>query len=64
MATTIKIDPKVKVVISSGYSASGKMKETLESGAAGFIEKPYRLADMVKQVREILDKGEFRDILY
>jgi PAS domain S-box-containing protein len=58
----LKIHPKVKVVISSGYSESGKMKETLESGAAGFIGKPYRLVDMVKQVREILDKGEFRDV--
>ena len=52
----LKIDPKVKVVISSGYSASGEMKETLESGAAGFIGKPYLLADMLKQVREVLDR--------
>ena len=53
----LKIDPKTKIVISSGYSVIGKVRETLESGAAGFIGKPYRLADMLKQVREVLDKG-------
>lgn len=58
----LEIDPKVKVVISSGYSAKGKVKETLESGAIGFIGKPYRLTDMVKQVREIFDKDSKRDI--
>jgi len=53
----LKIDSKVKVVISSGYSATGKVRETLESGAAGFIGKPYLLTDMLNQVRGILDKG-------
>jgi len=52
----LKIDPKLKIVISSGYSASGKVRKTIESGAAGFIGKPYRLTDMLKKVREVLDK--------
>ncbi|MCD6296185.1 MAG: response regulator [Deltaproteobacteria bacterium] len=57
MKKLFEIDPKVKVVISSGYSANGKVRETLESGAAGFIGKPYLLTDMLKRVRQILDKG-------
>jgi len=53
----LKIDPEVKVIIASGYPGSGKVKETLESGAAGFIGKPYNLKDMLKKVREFLDQG-------
>ncbi|MBW2119784.1 MAG: PAS domain S-box protein [Deltaproteobacteria bacterium] len=52
----IKIDPEVKVIIATGYTAAGKVKETLESGAAGFIGKPYRLAEILKKIREVLDK--------
>ena len=53
----LKIDSKVKVIISSGYSPNGKVKETLETGASGFIGKPYQFADMLKKVRKVLDNG-------
>ncbi|RZB34970.1 MAG: hypothetical protein SRB1_00738 [Desulfobacteraceae bacterium Eth-SRB1] len=52
----LKINPKIKVLIATGYSADGKVKETLEAGAAGFIGKPYRLIALVKKVREVLDR--------
>ncbi|MBW2589562.1 MAG: response regulator [Deltaproteobacteria bacterium] len=51
----LKIYPEIKVIIASGYSENGKVEKTVESGAAGFIAKPYHLVDMVKKVREILD---------
>ncbi len=51
----LKIDSHVKVIIASGYSEIGKVKETVESGASGFIGKPYQLADMLKKVREALE---------
>ena len=50
----LKIDSHVKVIIASGYPEIGKVKETVESGASGFIGKPYQLADMLKKVREAL----------
>jgi len=52
----LKINPQIKVIISTGYSVTGKVKETLESGAAGFIEKPYQVRDLLKIVREVIDK--------
>ena len=52
----LKIDPEVKVIIASGYPKDAKVKEILESGAAGFIGKPYRLKDMLKKLRELLDQ--------
>ncbi|MBW2559936.1 MAG: response regulator, partial [Deltaproteobacteria bacterium] len=52
----MRIDPAIKVIITTGYFASERVGEMLESGAAGFISKPYRLADMVKKVKDILGK--------
>jgi CheY-like chemotaxis protein len=49
--------PAVPVLIASGYSANGSVRETLADGAAGFIGKPYQLKEMLKVVREILDAG-------
>ena len=48
-------DPQVKVLIASGYSINGQAKKTLESGALGFIAKPYRYTDLLGTVRSVLD---------
>lgn len=48
------MSPGLKVIIASGYSANRKVKETLRSGAAGFIAKPYHYNDMLKKIRETL----------
>ncbi len=52
-----KINKNVKVLIASGYMPEGKVEETLKAGAIGFIAKPYHLKDMLKIVRESLDKN-------
>jgi len=51
-----KINPEITVLLATGYPADEKVKKTLEAGAIGFIGKPYRLIDIVKKVRELLDK--------
>jgi len=48
------INPEIKVIIATGYPAIERVKETIETGTAGFIGKPYRLIDLVKKVREAL----------
>jgi len=50
-----KIDASVRVLIASGYSVDGSVQECLESGAAGYIGKPYRLKDLLAKVRTVLD---------
>ena len=54
----LRINPKIKVIIATGYPASGKVKKMIDTGAAGFIGKPYRLADLLKKAKEILDKDK------
>jgi CheY-like chemotaxis protein len=53
----LKMNPKVKVVIASGYSVDGPTKEALEVGAKNFVSKPYAMRQMLKVVREVLDKN-------
>lgn len=51
----IQFNPSVKVLVASGYSINGQAKQTLAAGAAGYIEKPYNLADLIKKIRGVLD---------
>ena len=51
----IRINPEIKVIITSGYRDSDKITEALKAGAAGFIGKPYHLRDLLNKTREILD---------
>ena len=51
----LKINPHQKVIIASGYSME---KKSLESGAKGYVGKPYQLADLLNTVRAVLDEDE------
>ena len=50
-----KIDENVKVLLSSGYMAEGEAGDLLENGAKGFLRKPYKMIDLAKKMRELLD---------
>ena len=52
----LKMNPRLKVIIASGYSINGPTKEVIEAGAKGFISKPYDMRGMLKTVRKILDE--------
>ncbi|MBI5249287.1 MAG: PAS domain S-box protein [Desulfomonile tiedjei] len=56
LAELLRIDPKVKVLIASGHAATESTKECIEHGAKGFIAKPFRLKELLRQVRKILDE--------
>ncbi len=51
-----KINPHIKVLLSSGYSINGQAQEILDNGCDGFIQKPFSLNELSKKMREILDK--------
>ncbi|HET6490579.1 MAG TPA: response regulator [Syntrophales bacterium] len=51
----LRINPSVTVLIASGYAATQTVHNILEAGATGFMAKPYRLEDMLKKVRDLLD---------
>jgi PAS domain S-box-containing protein len=50
----LKIDPDVKVLITSGFKQDKRISEVIELGADGFIEKPYTLEKLGLTVKEII----------
>jgi PAS domain S-box-containing protein len=53
----IKVNPSVRVVISSGQPTNGPIEEYLELGATSFISKPYDARGLLNVVRSSLDAG-------
>jgi signal transduction histidine kinase/CheY-like chemotaxis protein len=49
-----KINPEVRVLISSGYSSDGKTQQLLSSGAKGFIQKPFAIEELAQEVERCL----------
>jgi PAS domain S-box-containing protein len=51
----IEIDPGAKVLIASGYSAELSIQDCMQRGAKGGIAKPFKLVELLKHVRMVLD---------
>jgi len=49
------IDPKVRVVLSSGFAEQAKVGSMLARGLQGFIPKPYTREKLIEQIRSVLD---------
>ncbi len=52
-----KINPDVKVLLSSGYSQQGQVEKILSKGCNGFIQKPFKLQQLSQTIRKILQAG-------
>jgi PAS domain S-box-containing protein len=50
----IKIDPEVKVIVSSGYSDDPIMAEFEKYGFKGVVAKPYTIADMSRTLQQVV----------
>ncbi len=51
-----EINPAVKTLLATGYSLNGQAAEILNRGCNGFIQKPAKLQDLSRKLREILDR--------
>ena len=49
--------PELRVIITSGYSETHRVREALRLGAGPYIKKPYRLERMARIIREALATG-------
>ena len=52
-----QIDPKAKILLSSGFVSEAEVHDLLQQGACGFLPKPHRLPTVAKAIREVLDTG-------
>lgn len=49
------INPSVRVLLSSGYSQDEQARRLLSEGVAGFLGKPYQVAELLEKVRKVLE---------
>ncbi|MBI5581040.1 MAG: response regulator [Deltaproteobacteria bacterium] len=52
------IDPRVNVLLSSGYALNGPAEDILRRGCRGFIQKPFTIEQLSQKIREILSSGQ------
>ena len=51
-----KINPGVKVLLSSGYNLNGEAGKIINRGCVGFIQKPFTIRDISVQLKKIIKK--------
>ncbi|MDA3786289.1 MAG: response regulator [Deltaproteobacteria bacterium] len=49
-----EINPAIKVLLSTGYSIEGQAADIVGRGCAGYIQKPFNMADLTKKIMEII----------
>jgi len=52
----LKLDPEVKVLMMTGYAVHDHIREALERGARGVLNKPFSGQEMATMIRRILDE--------
>jgi DNA-binding response OmpR family regulator len=50
----LTLDPGVRVLMASGFFSAQEVDRIKDTGAAGFIYKPYRLAELENRIRLVL----------
>ncbi|MCP4577011.1 MAG: PAS domain S-box protein [Deltaproteobacteria bacterium] len=48
--------PNIKVIVCSGYAIDGPVREVMEAGADGFLQKPFKLATLSQKISELLHR--------
>ena len=51
----LKVNPKLKIVMTCSGILGGSTKKLIESRAKGFLSKPYEIGEFPRVIREILD---------
>ncbi len=57
LADLLQIDPAIRVVLCSGYSAETQGVDVAQLGAKGFLQKPYSPHDVARAIRQALDQA-------
>ncbi len=50
------INPQVRVILSTGFSGGDQAQKILDNGCQGLIQKPFRIEDLSRKIREVLDQ--------
>jgi len=51
-----EINPACKVMLSTGYAVSDQATRIMENGCSALIQKPFRIDELSRKIREVLDE--------
>ena len=52
-----QIDPRIPILLSSGYALCGQAEAVMAKGCNGFIQKPYNAGILSRKIRQIIDES-------
>jgi CheY-like chemotaxis protein len=52
-----EIDPRVRVLVSSGFSAESTASDMMSEGALAYVQKPYDIDGLARLVRQAIGQG-------
>jgi CheY-like chemotaxis protein len=52
-----ELDPDIRAVLSSGYTQNGSVQDAIADGVCGYVQKPYRLADLSEAIQRAMATG-------
>ncbi len=52
-----KLDPRARVIISSGFARDADITQLLSEGLSGFIQKPYRRVELSRELGRVLHQS-------
>ncbi len=52
----LRINPKVKALVASGFYVDAQATNVIETGAKGFVQKPFEMQELLSSVRKALDE--------
>jgi len=53
-----EINPNILALLSTGFSQNGRVREILNKGVKGFIQKPYDFNQLLAKMRQILETNQ------
>jgi len=51
------IQPSLKALVSTGYSVEGEVSDLMTRGCKGYVQKPFSIRVLAKEIRRILDEN-------
>ncbi len=59
-AKLMEIRPEMKVIVCSGYSIDGPVREVLDAGARDFIQKPFTFSELSFKLLQVNERRKFK----
>jgi CheY-like chemotaxis protein len=53
----IAMEPALRVLVSTGYSVEGEVSDLIRRGCKGYIQKPFSIRVLAKEIRRLLDEN-------